>query len=381
MQEEAPTPSPAEWAEYLIDSLEVDESPLPLVNAVPLADGEDIGPEVVQRYFAERTYPYAERIDLKSYYRQKLMLQVELVKLQNWVKDEGRKIVIVFEGRDAAGKGSTIKRFMEHLNPRAARVVALEKPTEEERGQWYFQRYVDRLPTTGEIVFFDRSWYNRAGVERVMGFCTEAEYNEFVRQAPLFENMLVGSGINIIKFYLSVSREEQARRFRERELNPLKRWKLSPIDQEAQDRWDDYTEAKEDTFRLTDLPESPWVIIKSEDKMRGRLQAIRLLHADRVEDGGPRSTCLRLFGGVDLEEAEDALDDLHAGLDLVRLEGDVGQSVDLDARGDLDEQRRLVCERKEARGCRADESGVLGLQAVEERKRPQLNIAHSTRLL
>jgi polyphosphate kinase 2 len=310
MQHEAPAPSPAEWAEYLIDSLEVDESPLPLVNAVPLAEGEDIGPEVVQRYFTERTYPYAERMDLKSYYRQKLSLQVELVKLQNWVKDEGRKIVVVFEGRDAAGKGSTIKRFMEHLNPRAARVVALEKPTEEERGQWYFQRYVDRLPTTGEIVFFDRSWYNRAGVERVMGFCTEAEYNEFVRQAPLFENMLVGSGINIIKFYLSVSREEQARRFRERELNPLKRWKLSPIDQEAQDRWDDYTEAKEDTFRLTDLPEAPWVIIKSEDKMRARIQAMRYLvehfdYEDKDTSGLPDLDPLIIAPVADLEHYGD----------------------------------------------------------------------------
>jgi polyphosphate kinase 2 len=249
-------------------------------------------------------------MDLKSYYRQKLALQVELVKLQNWVKDEGRKIVVVFEGRDAAGKGSTIKRFMEHLNPRAARVVALEKPTEEERGQWYFQRYVDRLPTTGEIVFFDRSWYNRAGVERVMGFCTEAEYNEFVRQAPLFENMLVGSGINITKFYLSVSREEQARRFVEREQNPLKRWKLSPIDQEAQDRWDDYTEAKEDTFRLTDLPEAPWVIIKSEDKMRARIQAMRYLldqfdYEDKDTSGLPDLDPLIIAPVADLEHYGD----------------------------------------------------------------------------
>lgn len=265
----------AEWSDYVIDSLEVEESREPLVNAHPLPAGTAIGPDIVQRYFAENAYPYAERMDIKSYYRQKLALQVELVKLQNWVKDRARKIVVVFEGRDAAGKGSTIKRFMEHLNPRVARVVALVKPTEEERGQWYFQRYVDRLPTAGEIVFFDRSWYNRAGVERVMGFCTEAEYAEFVRQAPLFENMLVGSGIDIIKFYLSVSREEQARRFKDREQNPLKRWKLSPIDRAAQERWDDYTEAKEDTFRETDLPEAPWVIIKSEDKMRARLQAMR----------------------------------------------------------------------------------------------------------
>ena len=268
---------PADWTDYLVDSLEVEESHEPLVNSMPLGELETVDEQVVQRYFAEHAYPYAERLDLRSYYHQKLALQIELVKLQNWVKEGGRKIVIVFEGRDAAGKGSTIKRFMEHLNPRVARVVALVKPTEEERGQWYFQRYVDQLPTAGEIVFFDRSWYNRAGVERVMGFCTEAEYNEFVRQAPLFEDMLVGSGIHIIKFYLSVSREEQARRFRERESNPLKRWKLSPIDKEAQERWDDYTEAKEATFRLTDSPDAPWVIVKSEDKMRARIQAMRFV--------------------------------------------------------------------------------------------------------
>ena len=220
--------------------------------------------------------PLLKRImDISSYLKEKQALQIELVKLQNWVKDQGQRLVIVFEGRDAAGKGSTIKRFMEHLNPRGARVVALDKPTVAEQGQWYFQRYVDPLPTAGEIVFFDRSWYNRAGVERVMGFCSEADYQEFVRQAPQFEQMLVRSGIHLIKFYLSISREEQARRFAERAANPLKQWKLSPVDKEAQARWDAYTQAKEEIFRRTDTAEAPWVVVKSEDKMRARLEAMR----------------------------------------------------------------------------------------------------------
>ncbi len=168
-------------------------------------------------------------------------LQVELLKLQAWVKESGQRVVVLFEGRDAAGKGGTIRRFMEHLNPRGARVVALEKPTDEERGQWYFQRYVEHLPTAGEIVLFDRSWYNRAGVERVMGFCTDAEYQEFLRQAPEFERMLVRQGIHLFKFWFSVSRREQRRRFKEREVHPLKQWKLSPIDLASLDKWDDYT--------------------------------------------------------------------------------------------------------------------------------------------
>ncbi len=265
----------SQWTDYVLDSLEVEDPQGRLVNSHPVREGEGMGSDVVRRYFAENLYPFEERLDVRSYYRQKRLLQIELVKLQNWVKDQGRRIVLVFEGRDAAGKGSTIKRFMEHLNPRGARVVALVKPTDEERGQWYFQRYVEHLPTIGEIVFFDRSWYNRAGVERVMGFCSEAEYEEFVYQAPLFERMLSRSGIDVIKFYLSVSRAEQARRFVERKTNPLKRWKLSPIDKQAQERWDDYTEAKDATFRKTDTREAPWVIVKSEDKMRARLEAMR----------------------------------------------------------------------------------------------------------
>jgi polyphosphate kinase 2 len=265
----------SEWYDYLVDSLEAEESGGELHNAHPLPAGTAINPRLIRAYFEQNEYPYNERLDLRTYYRQKQRLQVELVKLQNWVKETGARILLVFEGRDAAGKGSTIKRFMEHLNPRGARVVALVKPTDEERGQWYFQRYVDHLPTAGEIVFFDRSWYNRAGVERVMGFCTDEEYEEFVRQAPQFERMLARSGIHLIKFYLSVSREEQARRFEERAANPLKRWKLSPIDREAQARWEAYTEAKEVAFRKTDIPEAPWIIVKSEDKMRARLDTMR----------------------------------------------------------------------------------------------------------
>ena len=223
----------------------------------------------------EGGYPYKNRMSRKNYEAQKYELQVELLKLQKWVKDSGKKIVIIFEGRDAAGKGGTIKRFMEHLNPRGAKVVALEKPTEQEAGQWYFQRYVQHLPTKGEIVLFDRSWYNRAGVERVMGFCTEEEYNDFMRQVPEFEKHLISSGIHLIKFWFSVSREEQRRRFAEREAHPLKQWKLSPIDKASLDKWDDYTLAKETMFFNTDSAESPWIVIKSTDKKRARLNAMR----------------------------------------------------------------------------------------------------------
>jgi polyphosphate kinase len=225
-------------------------------------------------------YPYKYLLPRKSYERQKYRLQVELLKLQSWVKDTGQRVVVLFEGRDAAGKGGTIKRFMEHLNPRGAHVVALEKPTDEERGQWYFQRYVQHLPTRGEIVLFDRSWYNRAGVERVMGFCTDQEYEEFMRQAPEFERNLVHSGIHLVKFWFSVSRDEQLRRFRERGAHPLKQWKLSPIDKASLDKWDDYTKAKEAMFFHTDTADAPWTVIKSNCKKRARLNALRhLLHS------------------------------------------------------------------------------------------------------
>ena len=224
-------------------------------------------------------YPYRNLMSRKAYEKQKYHLQVELLKLQKWVKENGQKVVIVFEGRDAAGKGGTIKRFMEHLNPRGAHVVALEKPTETELGQWYFQRYVQHLPTSGEIVLFDRSWYNRAGVERVMGFCTPDEYTEFMRQAPEFERNLTRSGIHLIKFWFSVSREEQRRRFKEREAHPLKQWKLSPIDLASLDKWDDYTKAKEAMFFYTDTADAPWTVVKSDCKKRARLNAMRyVLH-------------------------------------------------------------------------------------------------------
>ena len=224
-------------------------------------------------------YPYRNLMSRKAYEKQKYRLQVELLKLQAWVKETGQRVVILFEGRDAAGKGGTIKRFMEHLNPRGAHVVALEKPTETERGQWYFQRYIQHLPTAGEIALFDRSWYNRAGVERVMGFCSNDDYNEFMRQVPEFERNLVRSGIHLIKFWFSVSREEQRRRFKERESHPLKQWKLSPIDLASLDKWDDYTKAKEAMFFYTDTADSPWTVVKSDCKKRARLNALRyVLH-------------------------------------------------------------------------------------------------------
>jgi len=222
-------------------------------------------------------YPYRNLMSRKNYEKQKYRLQVELLKLQAWVKETGQRVVILFEGRDAAGKGGAIKRFMEHLNPRGARVVALEKPSEVERGQWYFQRYIEHLPTRGEIVLFDRSWYNRAGVERVMGFCSHNEYEEFMRQAPEFERHLVRSGVHLFKFWFSVSRAEQRRRFKERQAHPLKQWKLSPIDMASLDKWDDYTRAKEAMFLHTDTSDSPWTVIKSDCKKRARLNAMRYL--------------------------------------------------------------------------------------------------------
>jgi polyphosphate kinase len=241
-------------------------------------DGRDPDGELAA-HWRDGGYPYKNLLSRKSYEQQKFRLQVELLKLQAWVKDSGQRVVILFEGRDAAGKGGTIKRFMEHLNPRGARVVALEKPSEIERGQWYFQRYAQHLPTRGEIVLFDRSWYNRGGVERVMGFCSDDEYLEFMRQAPEFERHLARSGVHVFKLWFSVSREEQRRRFKERRSHPLKQWKLSPIDLASLDRWDDYTHAKEAMFMHTDTADAPWTVIKSDCKKRARLNALRyVLH-------------------------------------------------------------------------------------------------------
>lgn len=220
-------------------------------------------------------YPYKKKIPVREYEHEKKLLQTELLKVQNWVKEEGVRIVTLFEGRDAAGKGGTIKRFMEHLNPRAAHVVALEKPSEREQGQWYFQRYIEHLPTRGEIVLFDRSWYNRAGVERVMGFCQDEEYLEFLRQCPQLERMLVNSGIIKFKYWFSVSRQEQLRRFHSRRHDPLKHWKLSPIDLQSLDLWDQYTSAKDEMFFYTDTADAPWTVVKSDDKKRARINCMR----------------------------------------------------------------------------------------------------------
>ena len=232
-------------------------------------------PDAIRQAFETGAYPYKTKMRRRDYEAQKAELQVELLKVQDWVKATGQKIVTVFEGRDAAGKGGTIKRFMEHLNPRGARVVALEKPSERERSQWYFQRYVNHLPAAGEIVMLDRSWYNRAGVERVMGFCTPNEYLEFMRQCPEIERMMVRSGIWLFKYWFSVTKKEQRRRFESRGEDPLKRWKLSPIDRASLDKWDEYTEAKEAMFFYTDTADAPWIIVKSSDKKRARLNCMQ----------------------------------------------------------------------------------------------------------
>jgi polyphosphate kinase len=220
-------------------------------------------------------FPYETRLNGEQYRKAKHSLQLELIKLQRWIKLTGGRLVIVFEGRDAAGKGGAIKRFTENLNPRGARVVALEKPTERERTEWYLQRYIAHLPTAGEIVLFDRSWYNRAGVERVMGFCRPDEWSEFLREVPEFERMLGRDGITLIKLWFSVSRSEQLRRFIERQLDPVKHWKLSPVDLASLSKWHEYTEAKEAMFGSTDLADVPWTVVKSNDKRRARLEAMR----------------------------------------------------------------------------------------------------------
>jgi polyphosphate kinase len=234
-------------------------------------------------------YPYDKKMTRHEYEEIKRELQIELLKMQSWVKETGQKVVLIFEGRDAAGKGGTIKRFTEHLNPRGARVVALEKPTERERTQWYFQRYVDYLPAAGEIVMFDRSWYNRAGVERVMGYCTPEEYLEFMREAPELERMLVRSGIHLTKFWFSVSRSEQRTRFARRQADPVRQWKLSPTDLASLDKWKDYTDAKEAMFFYTNTADAPWTVIKSNDKKRARVNALRyVLHTLDYTDKDPK---------------------------------------------------------------------------------------------
>ncbi len=280
-RESANPESLAKTLQQIMEGLSADDA-AKLRRALLKGDGAALSAnpdEELADDWREGGYPYRNLMLRRNYEKQKYRLQVELLKLQAWVKETGQRVIILFEGRDAAGKGGTIKRFMEHLNPRGARVVALEKPSELERGQWYFQRYVQHLPTRGEIVLFDRSWYNRAGVERVMGFCSDEEYNEFMRQAPEFERHLVRSGVHLVKFWFSVSRKEQRRRFKEREAHPLKQWKLSPIDKASLDKWEDYTKAKEAMFFATDTADSPWTVIKSDCKKRARLNAMRyILH-------------------------------------------------------------------------------------------------------
>jgi len=259
----------------------------PMVALIDEQVRTSIPPELVAKVKAVKskkviissTYPYPKQMKESEYLEEIELLQIELVKMQAWVKEVGERIVLLFEGRDAAGKGGTIQRFTENLNPRGARVVALAKPSDTERGQWYFQRYIEQLPTKGEIVFFDRSWYNRAGVEHVMGFCTPHEYLEFMRQAPEFERMMVRSGIRVFKFWFSVSREEQLRRFLGRAQDPLKQWKLSPMDVESLGRWESYTKAKEAMLFYTDTADAPWTIVRSDDKNRARLNAMKhILH-------------------------------------------------------------------------------------------------------
>ncbi|MCL4068553.1 polyphosphate kinase 2 [Pseudomonas sp. GX19020] len=259
-----------------------EDSPTPPV--LPPETGDTLAPprhfpavtqDEIREAFESGRYPYGRLMGRVAYEREKAQLQAELLKVQIWAQETGQKFVLLMEGRDAAGKGGTIKRFMEHLNPRYARVVALTKPSDKEKGEWFFQRYIQHLPTAGEIVFFDRSWYNRAGVERVMGFCTPPEYLEFMREAPELERMLVRSGIRLYKYWFSVTRGEQFKRFRARETDPLKMWKLSPIDKASLDKWDDYTEAKEAMFFYTDTADAPWTIVKSNDKKRARLNCMK----------------------------------------------------------------------------------------------------------
>jgi polyphosphate kinase 2 len=238
--------------------------------------------------FVEPQEKDRRKIKKKVYEHELARLQVELVKLQEWIKHEGLKVVVLFEGRDAAGKGGVIKRITQQLNPRVCRVVALATPTEREKSQWYFQRYVDHLPAAGEMVLFDRSWYNRAGVERVMGFCTEEEYGEFLRTCPEFERMLIRSGIVLVKYWFSVSDEEQERRFQARIDDPVKRWKLSPMDMESRARWVEYSKAKDEMFKYTDIKQAPWYVVPADNKKRARLNCIHhLLSLISYEDLTP----------------------------------------------------------------------------------------------
>ena len=274
------------------------DAPANIRNAVKRSDKGDI---------LTPTYPHSERMARKVYDKEMDRLQIELVKLQAWARETGTRIACVFEGRDAAGKGGTISRFRANLNPRAARVVALSKPTEKEQGEWYFQRYIKHLPTEGETVFFDRSWYNRGVVEHVFGFCTEAEREHFFHQVSPFEEMLVDEGIHLFKFWLNVCRAEQLRRMLARESDPLKQWKLSSIDVKGLALWDDYTDAIRETLARSHSRHAPWTIVRSDDKRRARLNAIRtVLHAfdyDRKDAKAIGKIDTGICGGPDIWDA------------------------------------------------------------------------------
>jgi len=268
---------PKKPIEKAISSVEAKKLLIDLTNSDKVMNSKTFtkARDLLKISYAAGDYPYSEKMNVKEYEKEKRLLQIELLKVQKWLKDENKKIVTIFEGRDAAGKGGTIKRFTEHLNPRIARVVALEKPTDRELGEWYFQRYVKHLPTKGEMILFDRSWYNRAGVEIVMGFCTKHQHLEYMRQAPVFERMLVNSETILFKYWFSVTRQEQLRRFHSRKHDLVKQWKLSPVDVESLDKWDDYTAARESMFFNTDTADAPWIVVKSDDKKRARLACMR----------------------------------------------------------------------------------------------------------
>jgi len=266
-KKEEPLLSKPQALEKLVDLKNADK----VMNSKTFTKGK----ELLRISYAAGDYPYSVKMNVKDYEKEKTLLQIELLKVQKWLKEKNKKIVSIFEGRDAAGKGGTIKRFTEHLNPRVTRVVALEKPTEREIGEWYFQRYVAHLPTKGEMILFDRSWYNRGGVEIVMGFCSRQDHLEFMRQAPMFERMLVNSDTILFKYWFSVTQQEQLRRFHSRKHDLVKQWKLSPVDVQSLDKWDDYTAARESMFFNTDTADAPWTVIKSDDKKRARLACIR----------------------------------------------------------------------------------------------------------
>ncbi len=252
-------------------------------------DNPELPEAIEEKALSSGGYPYDEKLKGKVYKRRLVELQLELLKLQTHIQAKGERLVILFEGRDASGKGSCISRFLGRLNPRHARSVALSKPTEIERGEWYFQRYVSHLPTAGDIVLFDRSWYNRAGVERVMDFCTEEQASVFLRDAPEFEALLVRDGIRLFKFYLKIGREMQLQRFHERRHNPFKRWKITEIDLAAIEKWDAYSEAQQDIFRFTHTAIAPWTVILANDQRRARLEAIRIVLAEMSYDGKDES--------------------------------------------------------------------------------------------